>query len=90
MKYYTKGLGDGSYPDNLYEFNIENNVLTIPSRVVSRDEMAPDFPEQENWINSLRTQLNLTSVYYETWEFDNDEDISKFVELLQQVIVEVK
>ncbi|HEY1038880.1 MAG TPA: hypothetical protein VGF30_05710 [Bacteroidia bacterium] len=86
MKYITYGLGNGTFLENKYEFDVIDKFLYIPGNYVGRDQMGdPHHPEQKDWINSLSPSVAVKEVWYGTWEFSSDKDVADFIKLLDGI-----
>jgi hypothetical protein len=86
----TKGLPDGSNPQTVYEFRLSDPrpqvVLEIPGTWGGPDNCYVTFPEQEEWLNSLR--LRMRQSWDCQWTFDDEEAVNQFLALLSPFTVE--
>lgn len=87
MIIFTMGLPNGVNPTQQYQFNVVQKVISIPGNYVGRDQVGePTFPEQANWLNSLKPAMAIEEVWYGTWECADQETEDKFIQLLQPFV----
>jgi hypothetical protein len=80
----TVGLPEGGTAEQIYTFYLKDPnpqiVLEIPGNWGGPDTCTPEFPEQEQWLNSLA--LRIRQSWDCQWTFEDEEAVGQFLDLL--------